>query len=101
VLASIQPTPDQYEWFKKVLQARFQDKQEFHEEAIERAQKSLAHATKVLSRLYDDFIEELIDKHTYKLKRQHYLEKKQKLRDQLANLDKASEDYMAKGVIIL
>jgi site-specific DNA recombinase len=101
LLETITPTAEQYEWLQMVLKSSHADEQAFHKENIDRLQAQIKKTDSLLSRIYDDCLEGLIDRDMFQRKRQELAERRQELNKKLEEHYRADGAYQDKGLQIL
>jgi hypothetical protein len=101
VLKAIQPTEEQYQWIQSILKLSNEEQEDFHEESVDRLQKDLRQAEKKLDRIYDDFLEGLLDESAYRRRRNDLVERQQQINQQLERHQKAKVSYQEQGLVIV
>lgn len=101
VLKAIEPTEEQYQWLHSILKLSHEEQEVFHEESVARLQKDLHQATKKLDRIYDDFLEGLLDESAYRRRRKDLIERQQQINQQLERHQKAKVSYQEQGLVIV
>lgn len=101
VLATIKPTPKQYQWIRELLQDSREDELAFYEENMERLQKQLTKVNSTLEKVYDHLLEGLIDESTYRRKQDELNEKKAALLHEIAKHENANENYKECALLVL
>lgn len=101
LLIQIQPDEKDCEWLKDVVQDSRIDEQTYHEETLDRLQAEIKRITHLLDRIYDDFLESLLDETTYRRKRQRLIERNQELMNTIEAHQKANIVYQDQSLLIL
>lgn len=101
VLQSIQPTEEQYQWLHSILKHSHEEQEVFHEESVARLQKDLKLVDRKLDRIYDDYLEGLLDEAAYRRRRKDLLERQQQINLQQERHQKAKVSYQEQGLVIV
>lgn len=94
-------TPEQYQWFMKVMKESRQDELYCHKEALDLLKTQYERTSEQLLNLYNRLEDGIIDQDTYYLKQQELTEKKRHLKAQIDKHDNANLNYQDRGAQII
>lgn len=86
------------EWIRKALKESHQSESEYHVTTLKELDEQLLQADKRLSKLYDDYVDEVVNKDFYETKKRQFEEDQDAIIQAKENHVKANIDYMQLGI---
>ena len=86
------------EWIRKALKESHQSESEYHVTTLKVLDEQLLQADKRLSKLYDDYVDEVVNKDFYEAKKNQFEADQEAIMQAKENHVKANIDYMQLGI---